>query len=428
MRNLVIAYHTYLYGSNHIQMMTEQFRKLVTTGLFEVCSKLYIGVTISENRKPENGVEWLQYFWKDTDKVEIVVYPENNEETDTLKWVKNYSIENPDDYILYFHTKGISKQNNATEDWRRYMEYFVVENWKDCIVKLDEGYDCCGVMWNSKTPQGIHPHFSGTFWWATAKYINTLQDNFLNDSNRYFREYWIGSNQNVKQYEFHNSGLNSFESLKKTGGHYTLRYPRNNYVKKGNRILQVICTAYERPTALRVLIESFLLQTNPNWVLYIIYDGTPPKEIFDVISSYEDKRIIFEHTPKRNGNYGHPNRDIMLQQIGGSNTDFVLITNDDNYYVPKFIEYMFNMIDNNTGIVYCDTVHSLLNYTLHKSVLRERGIDMGAFIVRFDIAKLVGFKSIHESADGAYAAECKRYCDNRGMLSKYIPKPLFVHN
>lgn len=230
---IIIAYHAYLYGENYITMMTEQFRLLLSSGLYQACDKLYIGIVDSANKKPDNGIEWVNYFWKiDTDKkIEIVVYPTNHDETNTLKWIRDYSANNPGDYILYFHTKGITHFTEPTEDWRKYMEYFVIENWKDCIQKLNEGFDCCGVIWNTKTIWGDFPHFSGSMFWTKTDYINTLNHDYLDSDWRLHREFWIGSNPNAKAFEFHNSRMNDMESLQKSTSHYSLPYPRKNYEK-----------------------------------------------------------------------------------------------------------------------------------------------------------------------------------------------------
>jgi hypothetical protein len=53
---------------------------------------------------------------------------------------------------------------------------------------------------------------------------------------------------------------------------------------------------------------------------------------------------------------------------------------------------------------------------------------MGAFIVRDDIAKAVGFNNICFNADGIYAQECSDYCKKNSIGIVYIPKPLFIHN
>ena len=227
MKKIIIAYHAYVHNNKSLEMIISQLRLLISSGLFKACDKLYIGII------PNNIVDknWLTSFWENIDdgKVEVKYYDDNNEETDTLKWIKSYSQDNPNDHILYFHTKGVTKQNEATEDWRKYMEYFVVKNWKNCITKLNEGIDACGVLWNSDTAFGHYPHFSGGMWWANTSYINTLKHEWLDSSWRYHREFWIGSNPNINVHEFHNSRMNDKEEFGKGGSHYDKTYPEINY-------------------------------------------------------------------------------------------------------------------------------------------------------------------------------------------------------
>lgn len=234
-----------------MEMIVDQLRKVnnaiwhedtqsFETNIYSNCHKMYIGIVDSPMKKPTHGVEWLSNWFKQKSskgidnsipsKVEVVVYPDNEELRGTLRWIRDYSKNNPEDYILFFHTKGITHFTQATEDWRKYMEYFVIEKWKDCVQKLDEGYDCCGVLWNTDTPIGIWPHFSGGFYWAKASYINTLNHSYIDSEWRYMMEFWIGSNPNAKVFEFHNSGYNTKERLIANQGHYHVEYPRKNYV------------------------------------------------------------------------------------------------------------------------------------------------------------------------------------------------------
>lgn len=241
MKKIIVVYHAYMVGNRYMEMMWNQFSLLIHSGLYRASDKIFMGIIEAPDRKPLNGRDWIHDFWKfgsskDSgrilSKIEIKFYDKNREETDTLKWIRDYAKDKPGDYVLYFHTKGISIYTPGTESWRRYMEYFVIENWKDCVSKLSEGYDCCGVMWNTDTPIGIHPHFSGNFWWANTNYINTLDHNMLDSAWRYDREFWIGSGPGVKPFEFHNSGLNNKKSLVEGKGHYDVEYPRSNYEKK----------------------------------------------------------------------------------------------------------------------------------------------------------------------------------------------------
>ena len=322
MKNIVIAYHAYMHGNKYMDMMVEQFRLITSIGLYQAASKIYIGVIESPNRSPLHGKEWLNSFWKfgsskiegALGKVELAFYTDNTEETNTMKWIRDYAKDNPDDYVLYFHTKGISKFSRATEDWRRYMEYFCVENWRECIEKLDDGYDCCGVMWNTNTPIGTHPHFSGNFWWANTSYINTLDHNYLEMKWRFYREFWIGSSSHVRPFEFHNSHLNDRASLENNTGHYNTLYPRNIYEKRNMKI-HIICTVYKRVMPIGRLIYEFLLQTNPNWTLDVIHDGPPPVDLANIVESFKDPRITFRSTPQVNGFWGFPNRKRARQQV-----------------------------------------------------------------------------------------------------------------
>jgi hypothetical protein len=436
MKKIVIAYHAYMYKTHWMEMMVEQCRLLITTGLYQAADKLYIGVIESTDRDPKHGREWLGNFWKASSskeeaktpsKVEIVFYPDNKEEANTMKWVRDYAKKNPGDYVLYFHTKGISKYSLATEDWRRYMEYFNIENWRDCVQKLNEGYDCCGVMWNSHTPIGTHPHFSGTFWWASTDYINTLNPEYLELEWRFYREFWIGSAPKVKAFEFHNSHLNDKDALTANKSHYNLLYPRKMYEKK-NKKIHVICTVFQRFLPLTRLVYDWLLQTDRNWDFHIVHDGPAPQEIKMLVDSLNDSRITFESTTTINGLWGFPNRKRAIQELKGDDKDFILITNDDNQYMPVFVEYFLKECKPDVGMVYGNTIHNYMKYEILQTQIRECYIDMGSFIVRFDVAKHVGMNHQHEQADGKYAEECAAECKKRNLRIAQINKALYVHN
>lgn len=193
--------------------------------------------------------------------------------------------------------------------------------------------------------------------------------------------------------------------------------------------LHVICTVYDRVIPLRILIASIQVQTDPRWRLYIVHDGPASEDWRVEMTKYAaDPRITYIETPTINGNFGHPNRAIMLKKLPINRSDYVLITNDDNYYVPLFIELMGNRCKPRTGMVYCDTLHSYLKYDVLKSAIKVNYIDMGSFIVRLDVAKKTGFRHSHLSADGTYAVECAAFCRKLSLEVAYVGKALFVHN
>jgi hypothetical protein len=130
-------------------------------------------------------------------------------EYETLKKLQDYCKHNIDAYVLYMHTKGVSRTGKARECcdyWRKYMEYFLIEQYKSCLWRLVDGFDLAGVDWHQRPEINTrYPHFHGNFWWAAARYINTLEP-LKKTKDRFYYERWVGSGK-PQVYEIHNSGI-----------------------------------------------------------------------------------------------------------------------------------------------------------------------------------------------------------------------------
>ena len=129
--------------------------------------------------------------------------------------------------IWYIHTKGVSRPSNPhVQDWRRYMEHFVITRYKDCVEAL-EAHDACGVEWfevNDPLFWKVYycennSHFAGNFWWANSDYIKSLPPLDIYGS-RMDAETFIARNK-PKSKCFHHSMVN----------HYRKAYPLAKYVK-----------------------------------------------------------------------------------------------------------------------------------------------------------------------------------------------------
>jgi predicted O-methyltransferase YrrM len=130
--------------------------------------------------------------------------------------------QNDDGYVFYFHNKGMSSYSThipgAIKDWRHYMQYYNIEKWEDCIAKLDEGYECCGVDWVERHDiklDFVVQHYAGNFWWARNDYIRKLKhpikiEEYMDveammrelQNYRYCFELWMATG-NPKQHCFH---------------------------------------------------------------------------------------------------------------------------------------------------------------------------------------------------------------------------------
>lgn len=149
-----------------------------------------------------------------------------------------------DDFnALYIHSKGVTAFTRHLKNrdvdkfknyyyWRKYLEWGVLEHWRDCVRELDAGADLAGCNYNSNP----WPHFSGNIWWASSRYIRTLDDNTNSDwwqsvkqhyhTDRLCDEMWPGS-QARRIYNIHSPGP---ELCSPNPGLYSKAYLRKYYV------------------------------------------------------------------------------------------------------------------------------------------------------------------------------------------------------
>lgn len=200
--------------------------------------------------------------------------------------------------------------------------------------------------------------------------------------------------------------------------------------------ITIVSVAYKRPKNIPVLIHSLLAQTLQNFRLVIIHDGYDA-EMETLLSGYRDQNpdvIEFMMSEKRYGDYGHSLRDIGIKL---TDTEYILLTNDDNYYCPRFLEYMFNAVralSTPPDVVMCDMIHSHNNpggrqqlpYQFFETRPARHSIDIGCFIARTELAKKVGFRDKTHDGDATYFEDLIRAAQTPKIVK--VPHVLFVHN
>jgi glycosyltransferase involved in cell wall biosynthesis len=201
------------------------------------------------------------------------------------------------------------------------------------------------------------------------------------------------------------------------------------------RKLHIVTVAYERPIALRILVDCFLVQTNPNWDMTIVHDGKASAAVKKTVALYkDDPRVKFIETKQRVNNWGYSNRRKMLQLINGEPNDFVLLENDDNYHHPRFVEFLLDEVGiylkkpPRCGMIYYDFLHHNILHEMLYSKIAPNQIDMAAFIVELKLAQEVGFNHEIPLADAMYAMECAAACKKKGLRVHKINKCLLIHN
>lgn len=185
----------------------------------------------------------------------------------------------------------------------------------------------------------------------------------------------------------------------------------------------VICLVHKSFPA---VLTSFFMQTFKNWKLWLIHDGPGGDEVEAFVRLLNDDRIEFIETEKHAGNYGHSLRAEYLQKV---KSEYVVITNADNYYTPVFLEYMLKPFENGSRAVasYCShMIHSYQKWETQPCRLARGWIDCGGVLLKTKEAQAVGWHSVEHSADWFFFYDIiKCYGANR---FKAVKGTLFVHN
>lgn len=204
---MIIFYHIFKCDYRWLPMVIEQMERIDSSGLYHACDKVYIGAIGGGN------LSWMKDKWP---KVEIILDTAvNHYENETLQKMHEIcsSLEH-NTQCLYLHTKGVTKPNDQhVVDWRKLMEYYLVDGWATCVRALQSGdWDAVGINYQDK----VFRHYSGNFWWANSDYIKSLDQIELDK--RINAEAWIGT-KNGRFKELFNSGVD----------HYMQPYPEILY-------------------------------------------------------------------------------------------------------------------------------------------------------------------------------------------------------
>ena len=169
--------------------------------------------------------------------------------------------------------------------------------------------------------------------------------------------------------------------------------------------------------------------------MVILHDG-PDQQHQDIVQPYVDKypHITYHQSKTRYNDYGHSLRQWALDDF--VDTDWVLQTNDDNYYVPIFLNECDSIIKlkPDTEMVLLDCLMNTpiynstryLPYSIQFTFPKKCYIDMGSFIVKSSIINTVGFTSRSFAADGILIDDIKTAYPNLNIIK--INQTLCVHN
>lgn len=201
-------------------------------------------------------------------------------------------------------------------------------------------------------------------------------------------------------------------------------------------LVDIFAVAYQRYGELAVFVQSILNQTSLEWRLTVMHDG-PSREFEEILGRFKARRpgsIFFETTLERANDYGH---SLRAKGINNATGRYILLTNADNYFVPKAIKYIVEATGcGDPDVVMFDMVHShfypggreLPDYSYFKTEYSRRNIDISAAVVRTSLAKAAGFRDRTHDGDATYFEDVARVASPAALSIVKINRVLFVHN
>lgn len=200
------------------KMMRDQVTKIIFSGLYASCDNIYCFLVGNEERYIDECKYIIETSGSKFTLADVGLHDATFERFTLLK-IKQY-IE-PSDYILYVHTKGVTRLSDDylranVIDWKTYMEYFMIAKW-EYSMKLLNDYDTTGVNYNPYIKKGL-PHYSGNFWWCRGSYYMMTDDEI--DIDDYWAPEFFLFKKKPNFYEIHNSNTDQ----------YNFRYPYACYL------------------------------------------------------------------------------------------------------------------------------------------------------------------------------------------------------
>jgi hypothetical protein len=220
--NIKIFYHVLL--ENHwYSVVNEQLSHIKESGILEHTSCFYISLSTSDNIDNIEKSEVIQFFYdyflnyvypEDTfygKKFEVLECKKSDFEYPTLEKAIEISKLDKNFTGFYFHTKGVSKPTYKKDHTRNAMNVGCIDNWKDHLDKISEGYDMSGINMfdrNIKIPE-YKTHYSGNFFFFKPEFFSNVDFSIIDKSNRFYAESIYGIYYNPKFFNLGVQGLNT---------------------------------------------------------------------------------------------------------------------------------------------------------------------------------------------------------------------------
>jgi len=205
----LIVYHIFCVG-DYIDVVNRQISRLISSGLYDWADVIEVSCV-----DPQDNYFGIDEVFENLNKVNLLKTDRNHYEWWGINKIWELS-QNNEGQVLYFHTKGVSNKYlkkdeneiselkiNGIKWWVESLEYFLIDNWTDCVNALDTN-DNCGVTC-------INGWWWGNFWWSNLSWVKNNPKPAQGD--RWYFENWLNHARQPKIKEFHHFTFNPYFSI-----------------------------------------------------------------------------------------------------------------------------------------------------------------------------------------------------------------------
>jgi hypothetical protein len=196
-------------------------------------------------------------------------------EIPTIRLVADFAASHPDNYVLYWHTKGVSSPKDTVKvRWRRLMDMEVIGQWKRNTEYLRGGLDTVGVNWRHHPPTS---HWAGNYWMSKSSYLNSLED-----FSHYYRHPRHWSGDHINQFRlgaemWHGAGVPEPKIKSLVTFNERIDFPGYWHCSRGLTV-GFILTVYKEPASMVDWCLSNIRAAYPAAPITVITDGVDAQE------------------------------------------------------------------------------------------------------------------------------------------------------
>lgn len=184
-----------------------RINRMIKSGLYGESNEIYLVIVDTNNQ--ENDINELMSFYK---KIIVERHTDNQPECKGMQKIDQIGKTRKNVNLFYCHIKGVfnnfknfntkeisDRKVKSVKDWIESLDYFTIDKWRECVLKLNEGYDTVGVTNNGGW-------WWGNFWWSKSSHIKKNVEYVCRD--RWYAEAWLHDGNinpsGIKKYEmFH---------------------------------------------------------------------------------------------------------------------------------------------------------------------------------------------------------------------------------